>query len=134
MISAILLAWAPTSAYAGFSDFTVLAIDRKGNSLIDGCGEIIDVFSIVIRGKGEYKLDALDAVPIPKGTGTIKVTYSEANIIDIEFQKNNGSVISNTGPTGAQEIRIDANIATKVLCGLDIPRGTVVLIITSGTD
>jgi len=74
MISAILLAWAPTAAYAGEPGFLITTIDRKGNTDLNEqvCVDILDEFFIDIRGKGgDYQLDGGGAVPIPKFTGTI---------------------------------------------------------------
>ena len=130
MISAILLAWAPTSAYAGISDFTVTTIDRKGNTGLSGveCSEFTTVFVIDIRGKGDFSYDGFggETQPIFKKTGIIEVTFNleTEKITSIIFKKNSGSqVFTITGAVGTT-IQIDAKIGNKVLCGHDIPKGT----------
>ena len=71
MISAILLAWAPTTAYAGVDGVEITTIDRKGNlGLNTLCADSTSTFIIDIRGKGDFSYDGFggETQPIFKKT------------------------------------------------------------------
>jgi len=138
MISAILLAWAPTTAYAGdpLNPVTITTEDRKGmEGLDEPCGNESNVFNISIRG-GEYTLDSGTPEPIPKGTSDIRVTFDSNNsaIERIKFIKHNGFVALDLMDPALSSIQIDAKIANNVVCGLAIPKGTTSLTLTSVAD
>jgi len=135
MISAILLAWAPTSAYAGLASVHIETEDRKGNAGLNfDC--FSDNFTIDINGKGTFEVNGGGPSPIPPGTGSIVVEFNfDGTIAKIQFNKHNGSLISeNIGPFDTPLV-IHAKIASKTICGEDIPKGTTSLTLSvGGTD
>jgi len=140
MISAILLAWAPTAAYAGDPNpdpVTITTESRKGIGDLDGpCDGTPNFYTINIRGKGDYKLGDDELTPLPKGTSTIRVTFDATNsdIVEIKFIKKNGFLaVPDIVNPGVSSILIDAKIANSVLCNKNIPKGTLSLTLTGVT-
>jgi len=131
MISAILLAWAPTVAYAGFSGVVIETVDKKGNEgLTELCGE--QQFTIDIHGKGKKSFAGNPLTRIPAGTGSIDVDFKfDGQITLIQFNKNNGAFISSFSGSIDPPLIIEAKIASTTICGFDIPKGTTSLTISS---
>ncbi len=128
MISAILLAWAPTAAYAGVvAQVHIETEDRKGNlGLNFDCTE--SNFTIEVRGKGDITFGGGNP-RIPNGTGSIDVEFNldTEKITLIQFNKNSGSFNGSFSGAINPFIIIDAKIGSTTICGFDIPKGTTSL-------